>query len=666
MILDYTKTCMDHHMSEELYPKACNRAAWNKLPDNLKKDAVASGEKYLGYTYPQITAQDYMRFSKDGNRSEFEKKYFDRREALNQLVVAECVEGKGRFLPDIINGVFLLCEESGWNLPPHNGYCRDRGLLPLPDRTRPIIELFACETGAQLAVTRYLLWEQFDSIDPSISERIDTELYERIFVPFFTVHYWWMGNKDEPMCNWTSWCIQNVLITAVYSGMFASEAEFSQFHRTPVHDELFAFTHDRRIWIQQLILHTKPALIDLYTEDHVPFYSKVQTADWQSNLKVLQKLLLLQCSYSLDCFLKDYGEDGCCEEGALYYGHAGLCLFQALNLMNVASNHYYDTLMLQPKIRNIASYILNVHVSGNQYINYADCSPVLSKCGAREYLFGKMTKQPELMTFAAKSYFEPQDKLEIISNDINLFYDVQQLFTYQEMLQWNNQGNSIRHSDCYYKSNGLFIVHDKTMTLAVKAGGNNDSHNHNDTGSLTLYKNGSPYLIDLGVETYSGKTFSSERYEIWTMQSAWHNLPTINGYMQLNGSSYHSTNVETCLEGESPYIQMELQNCYPIEAGIRRYVRNVTMNRDQNIILRDTWDESVHDGYLSLLTYECPRWEHSHLKIGTLGTIQISDHGEIIIEEVPIKDPRLAIAWKHSVYRIKIPICGDEIRLEIR
>ena len=66
------------------------------------------------------------------------------------------------------------------------------------------------------------------------------------------------------------------------------------------------------------------------------------------------------------------------------------------------------------------------------------------------------------------------------------------------------------------------------FALAVKAGDNNDNHNHNDTGSLTLYKNGQPALADIGVESYTGKTFSAQRYEIWTMQSGYHNLPTLD------------------------------------------------------------------------------------------------------------------------------------------
>jgi hypothetical protein len=39
-------------------------------------------------------------------------------------------------------------------------------------------------------------------------------------------------------------------------------------------------------------------------------------------------------------------------------------------------------------------------------------------------------------------------------------------------------------------------------------------------------------------ETYTRKTFSSQRYEIWTMQSGYHQLPKINGVDQMQGRQY--------------------------------------------------------------------------------------------------------------------------------
>lgn len=53
------------------------------------------------------------------------------------------------------------------------------------------------------------------------------------------------------------------------------------------------------------------------------------------------------------------------------------------------------------------------------------------------------------------------------------------------------------------------------------------------------YKFEKPVFIDPGVETYSRKTFSSERYTIWTMRSLYHNLPEINNTEQQAGD-YHA------------------------------------------------------------------------------------------------------------------------------
>src|SRR5690606_39665769 len=64
----------------------------------------------------------------------------------------------------------------------------------------------------------------------------------------------------------------------------------------------------------------------------------------------------------------------------------------------------------------------------------------------------------------------------------------------------------------------FLYLKDANTFFAAKGGYNNESHNHNDIGSFILYKEGKPLFIDAGVGTYTKKTFSNERYDIWTMQ----------------------------------------------------------------------------------------------------------------------------------------------------
>ena len=90
----------------------------------------------------------------------------------------------------------------------------------------------------------------------------------------------------------------------------------------------------------------------------------------------------------------------------------------------------------------------------------------------------------------------------------------------------------------WYPETEFCYVRNKKAFFAAKGGYNDESHNHNDAGSFSLWVNNMPVIIDAGVGTYTRQTFSSERYTIWTMQSNYHNLPMINGVPQKYGRQY--------------------------------------------------------------------------------------------------------------------------------
>lgn len=574
-----------------------NTPAWLSLPSSLKKELIALGESYLDYKFETLPATSFMAFTRTGNRIDYEELYFNKRRALNALVMAECVENQNRFLDTIINGIFSLCEESAWQLPAHNSHIRDTMQLILPDSTLPVLDLFACETGALLATISYLISDKLNSISPLINKRIVHELKQRIIEPYLNYHFWWMGNKDEPMCNWTVWCTQNILFTSF--------------------------------------------LLDLSIEEK-------------------QTIFYRSCQ-SIDSFLKDYGDDGCCDEGAQYYRHAGLCLFNAMEVLNAISDEHFAPLYSNDKIKNIASYILNIHVNGEYYINFADCSPIAGRAGVREFLFGKRIQNASLMRFAALDYREDKDKL--LSMEINLFYRMQSVLTQEEILAYDTT-EKIIHNDIYYKSVGIFKVHDDTSCLAVKAGDNDDSHNHNDTGSFTLYKYNQPMFIDVGVESYSKKTFSPQRYEIWTMQSSYHNLPEIDSTMQKNGSMFKAIHVKTNMEESISSISMDLAPAYPLKK-LEYYKREITLIPNKEIIIKDSW-KGCDKVVLNLMTYEKPHIDSNYqFSVGTLGNVTIQGASHLELEEIPITDQRLQTAWKHSIYRIKITASNDMLKLII-
>ena len=71
----------------------------------------------------------------------FERLFWEFGAVLGEAVVQQ------DFLDEVADTVWAICEESAWQLPAHNSYVRDTPQLPLPDTTRPIVDLFAAETA---------------------------------------------------------------------------------------------------------------------------------------------------------------------------------------------------------------------------------------------------------------------------------------------------------------------------------------------------------------------------------------------------------------------------------------------------------------------------------------------------------------------------------------
>src|SRR4029434_622139 len=76
------------------FPTLKERDRWQELSKQVTNRLIALGEASLNKALPPLPATLYLGFSRTGNRSDFEAVYFERRVMLQNLVLAECVEGK--------------------------------------------------------------------------------------------------------------------------------------------------------------------------------------------------------------------------------------------------------------------------------------------------------------------------------------------------------------------------------------------------------------------------------------------------------------------------------------------------------------------------------------------------------------------------------------------
>ncbi len=583
------------------YPTIDDREAWNAVPEALRAAYIRNAERHLKTAWETLPATAFLEYVRNGNRSNFERLSFGRREKLAGLVVGEVFENKGRFLDDIANGVWAICEESFWGVPAHMGL-QSKG-VGLPDVTEPVVDLFAAETGSLLSWTVYLLRDRLDKVSPLITERIYLEVDRRILTPNLQREdFWWMGfGKGRDVNNWNPWINSNWLTAALITERDPSRRE-----------------------------------------------------------KAVYKILR-----SLDNFLNQYSEDGGCDEGPGYWGRAGASLFDCLELVDSATNGVVN-LYGQPLVRAIGQYIYKVYIKDDYFINFADASGKISPEAGLIYRFGKRINDPVMMGFGAFLARRQGigDESRIARNG-SLGRLLPDLIGVRELKDARPAEPLLRDfwfPDLQVMGARSYPDTSKGLYFAAKGGHNAESHNHNDVGNFIVYSGGKPVLIDVGVETYTAKTFSSRRYEIWTMQSAYHNLPTINGVMQKDGREFQARNVVHSVQDDSATFSLDIAKAYPDGAKVDSWFRSIRLIRGKAVELSEKYSlkEFVQPFSLSLVT-------PLGVNAGQPGIIMLTDSDSPKMsvtlsydparfrassEEIPLTDGRLKSVWGQRLARI--------------
>jgi hypothetical protein len=108
-------------------------------------------------------------------------------------------------------------------------------------------------------------------------------------------------------------------------------------------------------------------------------------------------------------------------------------------------------------------------------------------------------------------------------------------------------------------------------------------------GDFTVYAGGQPVIIDAGSGTYTARTFSSHRYDLWFNTSAYHNLPVINGFQQKDGRQYAAEAVQYQTGKGSSSLTMDIATAYPAGAGVQTWRRTVRVNKSGTVVVSDKY-----------------------------------------------------------------------------
>ncbi len=591
------------------FPSATDRAAWGALPPDARHALVTGGEKRTGAAWPPLPATVFLEYQRVGNRSNYEQIRGARREQLAALVLAECVQGEGRLLDDIANGIWATCEETFWGVPAHLNM--QKAGAGLPDAAEPVVDLFAAETSSLLAWTDYLLGSRLDPVSPLLRPRMRSEIERRMLAPCLSREdFWWMGldpNGRAELNNWTPWIVSNWLTSAL---LVATDAR----RCAAVHKSL----------------------------------------------------------RSLDRFLASYHEDGGCDEGPGYWFRAGGSLFDCLELLHSASKGAIDFYGV-PLIREIGLYICRAHIYEDYFVNFADASAKVRMAGDLVFRYGRRIGEARMQAhgaFAAERAGWLPAPGDSMGRQLAAFFNLTTLQAAprrQPLLRdaWfpGIQVMAARKKDG--SAEGLY--------LAAQGGHNAESHNHNDVGNFIVYADGRPAVIDVGVETYTAKTFSPQRYEIWTMQSGYHNLPTIDGVMQSAGRTFAARDVSYRANETAAELSLDISGAFPPTAHLQSWRRRLRLDRARNVVeVQDTYVLTRAAGRISqTLMTACRPVQTAPGELTLAGEPFPSGKVKILFdpavftpstEEIGIADSRLRSAWGERVYRTLLTASAPGLR----
>ncbi len=202
-------------------PTIADRAAWDPLRETVPGQGfLARAEALLTQPLPEQPEALYLEFSRTGNRTRWQDVAFRRRGRLDDLVVAECLDHRGRFVPAIEQLVAALCAEPTWLYPAHDGKLTNfRGEVV-------DIDLGSASLGWNLATADHLLGDRLgDGTRALIRDHLDRRIVTpyRAMVDNQRAQNWWMFTTS----NWNSVCLAGV--TGVALAQVADAAERARF-----------------------------------------------------------------------------------------------------------------------------------------------------------------------------------------------------------------------------------------------------------------------------------------------------------------------------------------------------------------------------------------------------------------------------------------------------
>ncbi len=566
------------------------------LSEETKAALIENGVIRLHFGFGMLKASDYMRFYRDGNRSVYEEIYFSRRNIVIGFLLAEICERKGRFTDMLVDGIWHILEETTWVVPAHLKNTENE-VFALPPEYENDVEMIDLFSACTAAV---LAWAYY---------------------------------LGKPFLDEVSPSICNRIIFELNRRIFKPYMQNDKLWWTGFGGRR---VNNWNPWIISNVLTAAALCIKMD----------------KARCEIVDRSLVM-----LDNFTDGYLPDGGCDEGPGYWAAAGASYFDALEIIYDMTGGGIDVFHV-PLLRNMGEYIMNVHINGDYFIPFADAHPRLKVEYAMVARFGRRTGSNPLASFGVKGWVKNG---QCPVTCFHSYRGIKNLYDIPRGRSGYRTPKSVWLDGICVMAQRSFSETDQGLFLAAKGGNNAEQHNHNDVGNFIVYADGEPLIIDAGVGTYRRETFdSSARYKIWTMQSAYHNLPVINGMMQAQGRSFEVKNIT--YTKNSRKLIMDLTAAYPGESKLKSYVRAVKFGKDEIEIEDKLSLNSTGEIIFNIMFCDKPELAGNGMVVLRAGhTLAFDPSLSAVVETVTLDDAGLKNDWeREKLFRLRLTAHGVE------
>jgi len=149
---------------------------------------------------------------------------------------------------------------------------------------------------------------------------------------------------------------------------------------------------------------------------------------------------------------------------------------------------------------------------------------------------------------------------------------------------------------------------------------------------------------------YDRFTFNERRYERWCYNAEGHNLPQINGVVQLDGGEYKAT----VLAAEPGCVELELCDAYPAGSRIASLIRKAELCPDGAATITDTLRPAGIAGTVRLPLYSAVEPVKRPDGSCRLGSVELRTEGIAVesVEVIELTDSRLIHSWGSRLYKL--------------